>query len=506
MKKAIGILGVIFTIFILLASQASAAKSNAESASAFKSNGVKNVIILIGDGMGFSQLKLTKQCYGHLSMEDIPSTGFELTDSLSGEVTDSAAAGTAIATGFKTYNGMISTIKKGEIKNVTTLLELAELCNKSTGLVSTARITHATPAVFASHVEDRDMEKEISKQLIEHKVNVMFGGGKKEFDSDTLNMAKNYGYNIVYDKKGLESANGNYILGLFSDSHIPYVLDRDENTPGLLDMTKKAVDLLEKDNDGFFLMIEAGRIDHASHANDIASVVAETKEFDDVVNYCLDYARKNKDTLVIVLADHETGGLAVGTGYGNPVNEEKILNIKASTDKMAKEIKSGKDPKEVLKEYAGITLTDDEVKLINDARSSDNKYALGNTIAEIIDEKVGVGFVSHKHTGAPVPLMVYGKGSENFRGFLHHVDTSKETAKLMLFGNTNKYIKNYGVSSLKGDANGDFVINKDDAYVTLMSYVGEEVDTQNEEKLDMDNNGLIDYMDVAIIMNKAESY
>jgi alkaline phosphatase len=102
--------------------------------------------------------------------------------------------------------------------------------------------------------------------------------------------------------------------------------------------------------------------------------------------------------------------------------------------------------------------------------------------------------------------MVYGKGSENFRGFLHHVDTSKETAKLMLFGNTNKYIKNYGVSSLKGDANGDFVINKDDAYVTLMSYVGEEVDTQNEEKLDMDNNGLIDYMDVAIIMNKAESY
>jgi len=505
MNKKIGLLGALFVISLLLAFQIGVAKSYSGENLPIKARGVKNVIILIGDGMGVGQVEITRLCHGHLHMEDMSYGGYELTGSLSGPVTDSAAAGTAIATGFKTYNRMISTVKVGNrIVNVTTLLELAKYSGKATGLVTTTRITHATPAVFASHVKHRDMEKEIARQLIEHKVNVLFGGGKREFDTETLDLARRNGYKVIYTKDELKSVDGDYVLGLFAESHMPYVLDRDNNTVGLLDMTKKAIELLEKDPDGFFLMVEGGRIDHACHANDVASVVAETKEFDDVVGYCLDYARRNKNTLVVILADHETAGLGIGTDYGDPIDEHRILSIKASVSKMAKEIKKGGDPREVIKKYTGLDLTDEEVKKIKEAMNSDNKYALGNAIGEILSERVGVRFISHKHTGNPVPIMAYGPGQEFFRGFRHHVDTSKEIADVMLFGGERNVNVN-GIGVIKGDADGDYRIDLDDAYITLNYYVGKTALNSDEKRLDMDNNGIIDYMDVVKIMEMAES-
>lgn len=467
-------------------------------------SGVKNIIILIGDGMGLGHVEITKLVYGHLNMENFPVTGFELTDSLSGEVTDSAAAGTAIATGAKTYNGMISvTNVTGEIVNLTTILEVAQELGKSTGLVTTTRITHATPAVFASHVPDRDMEEEIAKQLIMHKVNVLLGGGKEKFDEKTLELAKKQGYKVVFTKEELEKVEGDYILGLFAESHIPYVLDRKPDDVGLLEMTKKAISILEKNPNGFFLMVEGGRIDHAAHGNDVASVVAETKEFDDVVGYVLEYAKKRGDTLVIVLADHETGGLAIGLTYGNAIDEDSIRKIKASTLRMAKEIKAGSSVKEILKKYAGFVPTEEEVKYIENALHLTNKYALPNAIADVINRRIGVGFTSHKHTGVPVPLLAYGPGAENFRGFLHHVDTARLVAKLMLFGRRNIPVTISSVSSVKGDITGDYRVDEKDAYVTLMMFLGEKVDNEIEKRVDMDNNGMVDLNDVMLILQEA---
>ncbi len=460
---------------------------------------VKNVILLIGDGMGFPQLHITELVYGNLTMEHFNWTcvGFELTDSLSGEVTDSAAAGTAIATGFKTYNGMISTLKlNNKTVNLTTILEVAERINKSTGLVTTARITDATPAVFASHVKNRHMENVIARQLIEHRVNVLLGGGAKYFDEKTLKLAKKYGYVIVHDKKSLERAKGKYILGLFAKSNIPFVLDRSKNIPSLLDMTKKAIEVLEKNPNGFFLMVEGGRIDHACHINDIASVVAETKEFDDVVKYVLNYAKHRGDTVVIVTADHETGGLAVGITYGKSVKVKDILKVKKSVEYMAKEIRSGKSIEYVVKKYAGIELSPEEVKRIKEAEKE--KYGLEDTLGEIISEKMGVKFATHKHTGSPVPLMVYG--SDEFKGgFLHHVATSKIIAKLMLFDRDFKVAK-LARSKIKGDANGDGIVNEEDAYIALM-HVGNVSGAY--KNIDMDGNGIIDYNDVCLILSKA---
>nr|CCE70453.1 TPA: alkaline phosphatase IV precursor [Pyrococcus abyssi GE5] len=464
-------------------------------------SGVRNVIILIGDGMGFSQLQLTKLVYGHLNMEDFPYTGIELTDSLSGEVTDSAAAGTAIATGVKTYNRMISTTNvTGKLVNLTTLLEIAQMLGKATGLVTTTRITHATPAVFASHVPDRDMEEEIARQLILHNVTVLMGGGREKFSEEVLKLAEDYGYSIVYTREDLEKVKDGKVLGLFAEGHLPYVLDRSEEDVSLLEMTKKAIEILEKNPNGFFLMIEGGRIDHACHANDVASIVAETKEFDDVVGYVLDYARRRGDTLVIVLADHETGGLGIGLNYGHSVDIDSIRRIDASIEEMSKEIKSGGDIRDVIRRHTGLELTDEEVKEIEEAKNSTNKYALGNIIGEIISKKLGVGFVSHKHTGEPVPLLAYGPGAENFVGFKHHVDTAKVIAKLMIFGDRSISFTIKGVSKIKGDVTGDYRVDERDAYATLMLLLGDLVDTELENIADMDNNGIIDLLDVMAIL------
>ncbi|WP_198300092.1 alkaline phosphatase [Thermococcus thioreducens] len=498
------VLGLVLLVGVLVFSQAGTATTPVAGGSISAPHGVKNVILIIGDGMGFAHLQLTRLVYGPLNIEKMPYSGVEMTYSRSGEVTDSAASATALATGIMTYNGMISTVKEGgKTYTLTTVLELAKALGKSTGLVTTTRITHATPAAFGAHVEDRDMEAEIAKQLVENRVNVLFGGGKKYFDDETLNLAKAYGYQVVFDKAGLESASGDYVLGLFSSSHIPYVLDRTENDVGLLDMTKKAIELLEKNPNGFFLMIEAGRIDHASHGNDIAAALAETKELDDVVGYVLEYARQRGDTLVVVTADHETGGLAMGTNYGKVVDVQGILNIKASTGTMAAEIKNGGDIKEVVKKYTGIELSDDEVAYIQKRAEEDPKYGLSNGIGEVLAERLGVRFASHKHTGEPVPLFAYGPGASKFIGFHHHTQTGRLIAELMVYGVGTINVAFAGTSTVEGDLNGDHRVDAKDAYLVLRLFLGATVDDDTERAIDMDGNGIIDLGDVVAILQGA---
>ncbi len=433
---------------------------------------IRNVILMIGDGMGFAQLHLTELTFGNTTMEHFnwTSTGYELTDSLSGEVTDSAAAGTALATGFKTYNGMISTvIKNGKLYSVTTLLELAQKLGKSTGLVTTTRITDATPAVFASHVKNRHMEKIIAEQLIEHRVNVLFGGGLDEFNNSTLTLARELGYDVVYNRTQLERVRGKYVLGLFAKSNIPFVLDRGRSVPSLPTMTEKAIDLL-RGNSGFFLMVEGGRIDHACHMNDPASTVRETEEFDRAVSVALDFARLGH-TVVIVTADHETGGLTLGVKYGRSIDFKKLKEIKRSVEFMAKLIRDGKNPEKVVKKYANITLTPEEVKEIEE--SIGKKYEPEDTLGEILCRHLGLKFATHVHSGVPVPLMIYGV---RFPGFHHHVETSKLMVRILLFGNPNIHKLDY-----------------------ILRYVG-NFSTINP-KLDLDHNGVIDYNDVLLAIH-----
>jgi len=274
-----------------------------------------SVILMIGDGMGYEHVKLARWVEagsnGRLRMERYDFTASVLTHSASADITDSAAAGTALATGVKTINGRIS--KKPFGANLETILEIAEGYDKSTGVVSTCFVQHATPAGFYAHVQSRSSYSEITRQAVEEAdVEVILGGGSEHFSSSQLTTMESSGYSVVTNRSQLLSTSSSKILGLFSESHMPYEQDRDfEQTPSLAEMTEKSIDVLSQDLDGFFLMIEGGRIDHAGHDNDKVDDTLDTIAFDEAVGVAIDYIQSHSNTVLMVTADHECGGLTV---------------------------------------------------------------------------------------------------------------------------------------------------------------------------------------------------
>jgi len=332
-----------FAIITCLISSGVADEISGESAPA------KNVILLIGDGMGFPQLTLARidkagenlsdYVSTELFMDGMEQTGYVSTFSANSLVTDSAPAATAMATGSKTNNGVIgqdatAIPKKMDGKNLTTIVEMAEKAGLSTGLITTTRITHATPAAFYAHVDNRDNESEIADQLAKSNVEVIMGGGlqyfvgkndtdptgkegKRNDDRNLLADFDSQGYAFVYNEtafRNVDAKKTEKLLGLFESSHLQYELERQsspEKEPSLAEMTMKAMDILSQNPKGFFLMVEGGRIDHAGHERNLSKIVADTLAFDEAVKTALDFASKNNDTLVIVTADHECGGLVL---------------------------------------------------------------------------------------------------------------------------------------------------------------------------------------------------
>jgi alkaline phosphatase len=276
---------------------------------------VRNVILLIGDGMGPGQLTAAEIMNGNdsLALLSLPYMSMVTTYSASNYVTDSAASATALATGYKTNNQAISMSPEGE--NLITVVEVAETLGMSTGVVTNTRVTHATPACFMAHISNRDMEYEIAGQILETEVDVILGGGSLYFTS--LNPI-GAGYTIVETSEELMNLESGKILGLFTTSYMSYESERDPDIePSLAEMTEKSIELLSSDPDGFFLMIEGGRIDHASHDNDFEGTMSEVYAFDLAVKEALMFAARRNDTLVIVTADHETGGLSITGGYSS---------------------------------------------------------------------------------------------------------------------------------------------------------------------------------------------
>jgi alkaline phosphatase len=297
----------------------------------FRGKKVSNIIFCIGDGMGLGQIELARMKAvgpdGVLYMERMPVVGFTRTYSADALVTDSAAAGAALASGVKTNNGMLGMAPDGTCYQ--TILEAAKAKGLATGLVVTSAITHATPAAFASHVTSRQMQNKIAEQLVENKVNVLLGGGRKFFlpksdihsgrkdEKDLINVAKRAGYTYVQTAEELKSAQGPYLLGLFQLG--PLTTKSPE--PTLAQLTAKAIEVLNhtekmlfSSKKGFFLMVEGSQIDWACHDNDANSTLRQTLLFDEAVKVAIEFALKDKRTLVVVTADHETGGLTITGG------------------------------------------------------------------------------------------------------------------------------------------------------------------------------------------------
>jgi alkaline phosphatase len=280
----------------------------------------RNVILFIGDGMGPEQVRAAGMYAageaGSLAFEAFPFRGTVSTANAEGGVTDSAAAATAMATGVKVQNGVLSVALPGNGNPLPTILERLKAEGKGTGLVTTTALPHATPAAFAAHEPSRENYAAIAASYLGPvRPEVLFGGGDFIDAAD----ARRAGYLVVTDRAGLfavGAGDATRVCGLFGDDHLPFEYDGQGPFPRLSEMTQVALRLLETSPAGFFLMVEGGRIDHACHANDIARTVHETIGLSDAVARAVEWAKDRTDTLILVTADHETGGLQVIAGNG----------------------------------------------------------------------------------------------------------------------------------------------------------------------------------------------
>ncbi len=314
----------------------------------------KSVILLVGDGMGFADLTaarweesgrdLSNYSSTSLAMDRMAYSGRVRTSAADALVPDSAASITALLCGEKTNRGVIGQdatavmgVSDGAYLN--NIAELARKEGRATGVVTSSRITHATPAGVYAHVNDRGAELGIARQLLGSGIDVALGGGYRYFLGDTrkdpwgnegrrgdgrdlIEEARVQGYTVVTNASALGAVHatpGAKVLGLFDTSSMEYELKRAKSEePSLAEMTGKAVEILATDRDGFVLMVEGGQIDSAASARDYKEMVGETLAFDDAVKTALAFAERNPETLVIVTADHEAGGLILqGAGHGN---------------------------------------------------------------------------------------------------------------------------------------------------------------------------------------------
>jgi len=285
---------------------------------------IKNIILFIGDGMGLEHVRAAGMYLngnpGTLIFESFPHQGTVTTYPANGSVTDSAAAATALATGKKVNNGTISMAIPGDGSELTTILEYYSSLGKSTGLVTTTFIAHATPAAFAAHEPNRSNYNQIALDYFtQTRPTLLLGGGGFGVSPE---LARANSYTVVTTKQELEALEPGANLkvsGQFGNGNLPFENSYPANLPTLPEMTRAALSILTKNSKGFFLMIEGGRIDHASHSNDIVNTVKETVNFHEAVSYAYEWARLRTDTFIVVTADHETGGLKIlkNNGKGN---------------------------------------------------------------------------------------------------------------------------------------------------------------------------------------------
>ncbi len=272
-----------------------------------KSKKPLNIILLIGDGMGLAQISAASFMFGGLTLDEFVEIGLLQTSSANDYITDSAAGATAYSTGEKTYNGAIGVGVDTLLR--ATILELAERNGLSTGLISTCSITHATPASFFAHQKHREMHKEIAGDLYGKGIDFIAGTGKPYFDVSKL-MNDGYAISTGMTLEKYDAAKKQ--CWFFNDSiHPPKVEGRGD---WLKRATDKGIEHLSQNKKGFFLMVEGSQIDWGGHDTDFNYTVTELVDFDKAVKSALDFAKKDGNTLVIVTADHETGGLSLDAG------------------------------------------------------------------------------------------------------------------------------------------------------------------------------------------------
>ncbi|WP_269844954.1 alkaline phosphatase [Lottiidibacillus patelloidae] len=407
---------------------------------------IKNVILLIGDGMGTTYTTAYRYYKDNLTTSIMEKTSFDpylvglqTTYSFDEDhnITDSAAAATSLSSGIKTYNGAIGVDMHED--DVKTVLEVAKELGKSTGLIATSTINHATPAAFGAHNKSRKNYSEIANDYYDdlvngkHKVDILLGGGRNEFVRKDRNLVEEFkkdGYAFVTTRKELLENQNEQVIGLFAEGALPKMIDRSKETPSLEDMTLAALKQLNKNENGFFLMVEGSQIDWGGHDNDIVSVMSEMEDFEKAFKAAIDFAIKDKHTLVIATGDHETGGLSVGSGSDYNWNFEIIKQVTRTPSFIANKLIAQADVEKTLKKYIKFSLTREEVNKVIDKVNS-NPAGTVKTIASIINKRSNTGWTTNGHTGQDVPVYAFGPGSALFAGLTDNTETAKNIIKML---------------------------------------------------------------------------
>ncbi|MGB4407602.1 MAG: alkaline phosphatase [Sphaerochaeta sp.] len=440
----------------------------------------KYVFLFIGDGMATAQINAAESYANakvsddvkvqHLRFSQFPVVGLTTTYDAGSLITDSASAGTAIATGNKTLSGVIN-MDVGKTVAYKTIAEYAKEQGKKVGVVSSVSIDHATPACFYAKVPSRGNMYDIAVQLTESGFDYFGGGGfaqptgKNKDQQNILGIAKSAGFtyvNTVDAFNSLRPGVGKVVAvneRLQDSAAMPYEIDRKEGELSLADYTAKGIELLSDDPDGFFMMVESGKIDWAGHANDAGASIGDTLAFDDAIAKAIAFADKHpEDTLIIVTGDHETGGMTIGfagTKYTTFFNEvvKQTMSFTAFGQEVLAPYKaqihsSGKNPRlsdllPAIEQAFGMdfnALTEVQQNELEIAfeRSMGNKMIKAQVedlyllyggyepliikITQITNQQAGIGWTTYSHTGVPVATFARGVGQELFQGYYDNTD------------------------------------------------------------------------------------
>lgn len=414
----------------------------------------KNIIFCVCDGMAASVPTMVdhfqERLYGKgsywrwLMNQPFVVNGLQDTRSLNSLVTDSSAASSAWGSGRLIWNGMVNMFPDGtKLRTLTSLLQEAGM---RTGLVTTATITHATPAGFAVCCVQRDLEAQIATEYLTSGVHVLLGGGDRFFSAekrpdkkDLYREFQSRGYAVLRDRDQVLQAGDGKLLGIFANGHLPYTVDRDNDvalqrsTPTLAQMATTAIRNLDNPG-GFLLQIEGARVDHGGHSNDLAAMLYDQIAFEEAVKVAVDFALEDGETLVIVTADHATGGVALN-GAGDEYIEstaglESVAKMKSSYERLIPKL--GVKPaasrvQDVVEADLAVKLTNEEAQAVVDAmdrrspfRLSQFKGNLQATLAMVLGNHSKVGFTSTNHTSDHVMVTALGPGKERCGGLIQN--------------------------------------------------------------------------------------
>jgi len=444
-------------IFLLLAAAALGADGR-ESA--------KFIFLFIGDGMGEAQVQAAElyslaSGRGKQAFSSLPVRGKISTASANARVTDSAAAGTAMASGYKTNNGVLG-MDPSKTKNLTSIAEMARDRGMKVGIVTSSFLNDATPAAFYAHQPSRTDYYEIGEQLIGSGFDYFAGGGisrrkgRRGNLRDLYELAIEKGYRVLHTRKEILAAKpGTKIIASVATGALPYEMDRTAESPSLADLTKRGIELLDNPN-GFFLIVEGGKIDWACHLNDAAALVHDMAAFDAAVREALSFfQRRPKETLIVVLADHETGGMSIAEGITPAELFPVLLAQKESSESFSRKVdRLRKAPQRtfermlpLIKESFGLySLSESESNELRQAfaqsmlpreqRKRDRKYLrrygpyepLSVTATRILNRKARITWSSFGHSSADVPVFAHGAGSAIFAG---EYDNTEVASKFM---------------------------------------------------------------------------